>query len=232
MSPIPLIDFDEELKEEDFKKYIDAVSNEAISWNKVKEMMNYDNGIKYANESILEHKEVQAIHNLGKENWLLASGICINLQKIDEVPPFYNPPEARGEDAFFSTWLTNSKVLQIPTYHFHDSFLKYTDILNGKYPTKFIKTDIEDNVIEKRFLDASIGWIKYKPLLIYVSQKDKFEYIMNETRNRLEESIPKINKVFKNYDFSILLNELEKYNKDVEKHYQEYLKTYDIWTKI
>lgn len=232
MSPIPLIDLTEDFKEEDFKNYIDGVSNEAISWEKVKEMEDYDNGIKYADENILKHKNSNILNNLGTENWLLASGICLNLQKIDELPPFYNPPEARGEDAFFSTWLTNRKVVQVPTYHFHDSFLKYTEILKGCNPSKFSKTEVEDNMIEKRFLDASIGWIKYKPLLTYISQREQYTKIMDETKKKLEYSIPKINKVFKNHDFSILLEELEKYKNNVNKHYEEYLKTYDVWTRI
>lgn len=232
MSPIPTIDFTLDLKEEDFKKYIDAVSNEAISWEKVKQIMNYDNGIKYANEKILIENKVEEISNIGKENWLLASGICINLQKIDELPPFYNPPEARGEDTFFSTWLTNRKILQIPTYHFHDSFLKYTNILKGEYPQQFVKTEVTDDVIEKRFLEVSVGWIKYKPLLLYISDREKYRETINKTKENLEKSISKINKTFKNYDFSILLDELEKYDKDVEEHYNQYLKTYDIWSKI
>ena len=36
MSPIPPVDFNQTMKEEDFKKYIDGVSNEAVSWENVK----------------------------------------------------------------------------------------------------------------------------------------------------------------------------------------------------
>lgn len=232
MSPIPAVNFNSELRKKDFKNYINAVSNEAISWKRVKKILQYDNGIKFADENILRDKKVQAIKNLGKKNWLLGSGICINLQKIDDVPPFYNPPEARGEDTFFSTWLTNTKVLQVPTYHFHDGFLKYTDILKGQYPTKLVKIEPDEDVIGKRFLDASIGWIKYKPLLIYISQRDKYKQIINKTKKNLKKSISKINKKFKKHDFSILLEQLEKYDSNVQKHYEEYLKTYEVWTRL
>lgn len=232
MCPIPLVEFNNEFTKSDFKTYIQAVSNEAITWEKVKKMLCYDHGIKYADQRILKNKNVKDIDNIGRKNWLLGSGVCINLKKIDEVPPFYNPPEARGEDAFFSTWLTNKKVVQVPTYHFHDGFLKYTDILEKNYPKELAEVKMSDDVIVKRFLNASIGWIKYKPLLIYISQKEKYQKIMNETKIRLQKSVSKINALFKNYDFSILIDELDKYDANVEKHYNEYLKSFEIWTKL
>jgi len=39
MSPIPLIEFDSDFRKRDFKKYIEAISNEAITWEKVKTML-------------------------------------------------------------------------------------------------------------------------------------------------------------------------------------------------
>ena len=232
MSPIPLIEFDSDFRKRDFKKYIEAISNEAITWEKVKTMLSYHRGIKYADARVLKEKNIININNLGTKEWLLGSGICINLKKIDEVPPFYNPPEARGEDAFFSTWLTNCKVLQVPTYHFHDGFLKYTNILDGQYPTEFLEIKMKDDIIIKRFLDASIGWIKYKPLLTYISRRSKYKQIINETKKNLQQSIFRMNKMFNNYDFSILLDELEKYDTNVEKHYEEYIRSFEIWTKL
>lgn len=50
---------------------------------------------------------------MGTRDWLLASGICINLKNLSNIPAFYNPPEARGEDTFFSTKLGDARVLQI-----------------------------------------------------------------------------------------------------------------------
>ena len=55
---------------------------------------------------------------------------------------------------------------------------------------------------------------------------------MKETYIRLEASIPELNKLFKNEDFSFLLKDLELYNKNVKKHYNEYLKTNEIWDKL
>lgn len=232
MTPIPVTKLEKDLGEDSFKDYIDAISNEAISWKRIKEIMNREDGMMYANSKILNEKKVQIIERMGKDNWLLASGICINLTNLDRLPPFYNPPEARGEDTFFSTWLTKSKVLRVPVYHFHDSFLKYTDIINGNYPDKLDRTTLSDSSIEKRFLKASIGWIKYKPLLTYIVEKENYKQIIEETHKKLEKSIPKMNKLFNTNDFSCLIEELEKYDNNVQKHYNEYLQSFESWDKI
>ena len=127
MSPIPYVEFKNQDQEDDFRKYIDAISNEAVSWDKIKNRLKKDNMITYAEEDIINKKEVIKMEGVGVDSWLLASGICINLQHIDKIPAFYNPSDARGEDAFFSTCLKNEIVLRVPTYHFHDSFLTYTE---------------------------------------------------------------------------------------------------------
>ena len=38
----------------------------------------------------------------------------------------------------------------------------------------FKKINIKEECIETRFLKATIGWIKYKPLLLYI--KDRVSY--------------------------------------------------------
>lgn len=232
MSPIPYIEYNEIIHEEDFKDFIDGVSNEAVCWDIVKKLRNDDNGITYANSQILKENKSHEIKNIGKDNWLLASGICINLKNIENIPAFYNPPLARGEDTFFSTLLSNRKIVKVPTYHFHDGFLRYTSIIKNKYPKKLDKTSLEDNSIEQRFLKASIGWIKYKPLLLYITEKDKYKEMIEECKIKLARSIPKMNLGFKTCNFSCLLEELDKYDKNVEKHYREYLKTNKVWEDL
>lgn len=232
MSPIPYIKYDDIIHEEDFKDFIDGVSNEAVSWDVVKKGIVADNGIAYADKKILEENISNKLENVGKDNWIIASGICINLRNLKNIPAFYNPPFARGEDTFFSTLLYNKKVVTVPTYHFHDGFLKYTSILKNRYPEKLEKIALEDNSIVQRFLKASIGWIKYKPLLVYITAKDKYRDIIDECKVKLERSIPKMNSTFKVSDFSCLLEELDKYDENVEKHYKEYLRTNSVWEKL
>lgn len=232
MSPVPYIEYNDELTEDDFKNYIDAVSNDAICWDKIDEMRNNDNGMKYADENIVKNGKSKRIKELITKDCLLASGICFNLRRIENIPAFYNPPFARGEDTFLSTLLKECKVLQVPTYHFHDGFLKYTSILRDEYPEMLNKIEIKDNSVEQRFLKVSIGWIKYKPLLIYITDRKNYRQIMDETKKNLEKSISKMNAYFKSCDFSVLISELYKYDKDVRKHYNEYIKTNEVWDDL
>ena len=229
-SPVPHVELSDEETAKCFKNFIDGVSNEAVSWKKVKESMEND-GITYADETIMNEKKQVGLYRLGVEEWLLGSGLCINFKDIKKVPAFYNPPNARGEDTFFSTLLSDAKVVRVPTYHFHDGFLKYTQIMQEKYPTKLEKIKLDDKV-EKRFYDACIGWTKYKPLLLYITNKQDYQNKIKETHDKLAMSIPKINQLFPNYDFSILLQILEEYNANVTKHYKEYIRINNIWNKI
>ena len=57
-------------------------------------------------------------------------------------------------------------VYKRQVYHFHDGFLKYTNVMRGKYPKTLRKIKVEEELIPQRFLQASKGWIRYKPLLL------------------------------------------------------------------
>lgn len=228
MSPIPYIEFGKEIEEEEFKIYIEAVSNEAVSWEYIKKQMCTDKGITYAKPI----KYAKQLKNVGIENWLLGSGICLNLTRLKNIPAFYNPPFARGEDAFFSTWLNNSKVMNVPVYHFHDGFLQYIEIMEEKYPKSLKEISFDNEEIERRFLEASKGWVKYKPLLTYILEKDLYTEKMKEMKEKLQISIPKMNKVYQNLNFDCLLLDLEEYTSNVEKHYEEYIRVNEIWNYI
>lgn len=232
MSPVPYIEFGkDDIKEQTFKEYIDAVSNEAVNWESIKKNMS-DNGIAFAETDITEGKDKILLRHVGLEEWLYGSGICINLTHLDKIPAFYNPPYARGEDTFFCTLLTEARVIKVPTYHFHDGFLKYPGIVRGKYPKRFEKIPLDDDAIGERFLKASIGWIKYKPLLMYIMQRKTYLEDIAVAKEKLENSIEKINEIFPKNDFLGLVDELKKYDENVQKHYKEYLKTNDVWNRI
>ena len=235
MNPLPYIEYDENIKEEDYKKFIDGLENEVINWEKAQRTRKDNTNIEYAERDIAEHtKKCEYLDDVGKKSFVLGSGICLNLRHLDKIPAFYNPPGARGEDTFFSCalGLRDAKVLRIPIYHFHDCFLKYTSLMKEKYPKNFRRIALEDNGIEQRFLKTTIGWTKYKPLLYYITEQEDYKKIMKNTRINLEESIPKINTAFETCDFSCLLKELDEYNKNVKKHYQEFMRVTEVWDDL
>ena len=128
--------------------------------------------------------------------------------------------------------IKDAKILKIPVYHFHDGFLKYTSILRKKYPKTLRKIKVEDEQITKRFIQASRGWIKYKPLFQYITHKETYKEKIQETYEKLKTGIIEVNKLFENEDCNVLLEDLTKYDKNVKKHYNEYLKTNEIWDKL
>lgn len=228
ISPIPYVELGEEISEDDFKNYIEAISNELVSWESIKQKMIDNNGVTYSEKSIAEGKGLYEL----QQKWVAGSTLCLNLNHLDKIPAFYNPPLARGEDTFFSTLLKNAKILKIPVYHFHDGFLKYTSIIKGRYPKKLRRIKIEEENIESRFLKASKGWIKYKPLLMYIQDNENYKRNMKVAIEKLEKSVPKINELFESTNFTDLVKDLKEYDRNVEKHYKEYLKTNEIWKKM
>lgn len=232
ISPIPYVELNEDVDEEKFKCYIEALGNDIISWDSIKEKFVKNNGITYADPKIANGIGEYEIKANGAGKWVAGSTLCLNLKHLSKIPAFYNPEGARGEDTFFSTQLLNSRVIKVPVYHFHDGFLKYTNIVRGKYPKTLRKIRSSEEQIEERFFKASRGWIRYKPLLEYISNKDNYIESIEETRIQLENGIPEVNKLFDNSDFNILLTDLDEYSKNVKKHYSEYIKTNEIWNKL
>ena len=229
ISPIPYININNDIKENILKKYIEAISNDILSWDSFKNKMQLNYGISYADEKILNSELSYEIPIQGAGKWVSGSTLCLNLNHIDKIPAFYNPPDARGEDTFFSTMLDDSKVIKVPVYHFHDGFLKYTDIMDGKFPYKLEKIDNSRDNIVKRFFSASRGWIRYKPLLMYISDPNQYDENIKLVYEQLNDSIPGINKLFKNFDFTELIDNLKEYDKNVKVHYEQYQRTNAIW---
>ena len=235
MNPLPYIEYNDEIQEEDYKKFIDGLENEVINWDKAQAARLDNTSMSYAQRDIAHHKsKPYYIEDIGMKNFVLGSGICINLRHLDKIPAFYNPPGGRGEDTFFSCalGLKDAKVLRIPTYHFHDCFLKFTGLMKDKYPKVLRRIALDDNGIEQRFLKTTVGWTKYKPLLYYITENKDYKNIIDTTRKNLEDSIPKINTAFETCDFGCLLTELDDYDKNVKKHYKEFIRTTEVWDEL
>lgn len=235
INPLPYVKYDNIVTESIYKKFIEALENEVISWEKLQYMFKHDSGIGFADEEIATYKKgIEKIEEVGKTNFVLGSGICLNLTHIDKIPAFYNPPEARGEDTFFSCALgeLGSKVLRIPVYHFHDVFLKFTFLMQDKFPKNLKKITTDDSGITLRLKRTTTGWTKYKPLLYYILDKDNYRNIIEQAKNNLKESVNQVETAFKDCDLTDLPSILDEYDKNVEKHYKEYLETNRIWNKI
>jgi len=231
ISPIPYLEYNEVMNEVDFRAFIEAISNDIIKWDTLKKVME-NGGVTYADTSILTSGGAIEVKETNNAKFISGANLCINLTDPRRIYPFYNPPGARGEDTFLSTCLSERKVLRVPCYTFHDGFSTYNHLLEGVLPIqlKFIKADTEQ--ITTRFYKACLGWIRYKPLLLYITQPDLYEEKIKEMREKLQETLPKICTYFGQPDFINVLAELEKYHKNVIKHNREFLETQRIWGKI
>ena len=231
VSPVPFVEFNDNFKEEDFRSFIEAISNEIINWDSLKSIME-NGGVTYADVDVLTSNDAAEVEEMNHAKFISGANLCINLKDAKRVYPFYNPPGARGEDTFLSTCLRDRKVLRVPCYAFHDGFSTYKDLLEGLLPIrlKFIKADNEQ--VTMRFYRACIGWIRYKPLLLYITQPDSYEEKIKKMREQLYETLPKICNNFNEPNFINIAAELERYHKNVKKHYAEFIETQRIWAKI
>lgn len=232
ISPIPSLRFNNILTENDFRLFIEAISNEIVSWDVVKNNIINNKGVTYADPDIINESKVEEVKEIYGMKFISGANLCINLKNILHLPPFYNPPGARGEDTFMSTTLSEMKVLKVPCYTFHDGFLNYKNILNGILPTELQAVDSNSPIIIKRFINATLGWIRYKPLMVYITQRDKYEEIISAMHEKLELTIPKFCRYFNNNHFENILPELAHYHKKVKKHFAAFEATKTAWAKV
>ena len=233
VSPIPYFDINQEVDENILKSFIEVMSNDAFNWKELKKLIYCNKGVTYANTNILHATKPREVKLEKGGKWVWGTNLCLNLNKMkNSIPPFYNPPEARGEDTFFSTMLKNKKVLRVPVYSFHDSFQQYTEAMaSEKFPNKLIGISKKDHVNE-RFLKACLGWIRYKPLLTYIVNRENYTKTIKTMNIKLKESILDMCKVLQNNEFAQLEQELHTYNTQVKDHYKEYKHVGNTWKKV
>jgi hypothetical protein len=189
-------------------------------------------GVTYADTDILKNSEAYEVQEEKRTKFISGANLCINLKDPSRVFPFYNPPGARGEDTFLSTCLTDRKVLKVPCYAFHDGFSAYNCLMDGVLPISLKPVCADSEKIVTRFYKACIGWIRYKPLLLYITQRDAYEQKIQEMREKLNATIPKVCAYFDDVRFTRVLEEFERYNKNVLSHYGQYVEIRRIWSDI
>ena len=232
ISPIPYIEFNDVMTEGDFRLFIEAISNDIISWDSLVTLIKQYKCVSYADDDIINDAIVTEVQEANGMKFISGSNLCFNLKKTKNLPPFYNPPGARGEDTFMSTTLSDLKVLKVPCYTFHDGFSMYKNILNGVIPSTLEAMDGNTPANQKRFLHATIGWIRYKPLLVYITRRAEYPKVMEDIRAKLNKSIPKLNAFFNTTGFLKVLREFEYFSKHVEKHFEDFEETKRVWAKL
>lgn len=232
ISPIPFMAYDDQFSEGDFKVFIEAISNDIINWPKIKKILEIDKGVTFADPEIINQLATYEVVEENGLKFVSGANLSFNLKNYLNLPPFYNPPGARGEDTFLATSINKLKVLKVPCYTFHDGFSLYKNILNGVLPNKLRPIQGDTKTIVDRFLSATIGWVRYLPLLVYVTDKINFEERMIEIHSNLTNSIPKLIKYFKEPNFKKIIIEFFKYRQNVNEHSFEFENTKKTWKKL
>ncbi len=232
ISPIPKLEFNEVLTEGDFRDFIDATSNDIITWDSVKKTIIENNGVTFADADTINQRTTHEVDEIMAMKFVSGANLCFNLKRLNSLPAFYNPPAARGEDAFMSTTLTDHKVVKVPCYTFHDAFLEYKNILNGVLPVELVGVDARSPAVRQRFIRAAIGWIRYKPLLTLLTQPENYERIIEDMTEKLNSSIPKLCAYFGTSQFANIQIELERYHRNVRRHHRGFEATRRAWKNI
>lgn len=231
ISPIPYLSFNDTLPESDFRLFIEAISNDIVNWDNISALMK-NGGATYADVKILTTDKAEEVQEVNHTKFISGANLCINLTKPTRVSPFYNPPGARGEDTFLSTCLSDRKVLRVPCYTFHDGFSTYSHLMDGVLPIQLKYITADSEAVVTRFFKACIGWIRYKPLLLYITQRDEYEDKICRMRENLRTTLPQICAYFGREDFMDIAKELERYHANVKKHYSQFIRTQQAWEKI
>jgi hypothetical protein len=191
-----------------------------------------EGGISYADLNIINQETTEYVNKIGGMKYISGSNLGFNLKNLDKLFPFYNPPRARGEDTFLSTCICECNIRKVPCYTFHVGFGAYEGLLFGVLPNKLKAMRADSGMITKRFLNASIGWIRYKPLLLYITHRDNYEAEILKMKKNLTDILPKICNYFGNDGFKIILFELDYYDQHVTDHYNDFKATKAAWAKI
>lgn len=231
ISPIPKMEFNETFAESDFQLFIEAISNDILTWESVKAKI-ADGGVSFAELSIINNQEVKEVKEVGGMKFISGANLGFSFQNPDKIFPFYNPPGARGEDTFLSTCIGECTIRKVPCYTFHDVYGAYPSLLSGLLPNHLKSMHAGTASIYNRFLKACIGWIRYKPLLLYITKPKEYAQSIQRMQEILNVVIPKLCAYFGNEDFRAVLRELAFYDSHVEEHFADFEATKHAWLKV
>lgn len=231
ISPIPSLEFNQTLTEEDFRTWIQALSNDILNWDNMRKIIR-QGGVTYADTGVLVDSAAVRVPEVNHAKFIAGSNLCINLTNPMRVQPFYNPPEARGEDTFLSTCLEHREVLRVPCYTFHDGFSAYRHLMDGVLPLRLKPICANTDQVVTRFYNACVGWVRYKPLYLFITQREHYEENIRQMHKQIDSILPKLCRYFGRDDFMNISKELERYHRNVEKHYEAFQETRRAWDGV
>jgi hypothetical protein len=231
ISPIPYIQFNDKMGEDMFRQFIEAISNDIVRWDTIRKVMD-NGGVTYADTGVLVNRAVEEVPEINHSKFISGGNLCINLTDPSRVFPFYNPPGARGEDTFLATCLSERKVLRVPCYTFHDGFSTYNHLMHGVLLIRLKSIHVDNPQVVDRFYRACVGWVRYKPLLLYITQPGQYTQKIDRMRRQLALTLPYVCDYFGRSDFMGIADELERYDENVKKHYAQFLASQRIWNRI
>ena len=128
--------------------------------------------------------------------------------------------------------LEDRKVYKVPCYAFHDGFSYYSQLLEGALPIHLRPITADTPQVNTRFVNACIGWVRYKPLFTYITQPDEYDQKIKDMRGALQQTVPLMSEHFHDSRFAAIPVEFEKYTKNVNRHYARYIMAQQTWSKI
>ena len=232
ISPLPSLELDGILDADTFRRFIAAMSSDVLRWEDVQAIIQ-SGGVTYADRAVLTSNGPALVEEENHAKFITGGNLGLNLTNPAKIPPFYNPPGARGEDSFFSTCLTNCVVKRVPAYTFHDGFALYSDLLRGVLPTFLKSVSLYDSrAVTERFLRACVGWVRYKPLYTRLTRPDDWREVLDEAETALRETIPSVCAYFNDRAFADVSAQFSQYRRDVDAHLGEFERVQAFWARM
>lgn len=231
LSPVPS-DFEKNIPSEIRKKLGEALQwgNDVITSYSFFDLMNK---IKYLEEEELVSPSRPFVVESGKNGkHIYAGNMGINLKSLrsGKVPIFYTPPSARGEDTIFALQLDELEVVEVNSFIFHDPFGLYPDVFDHEFP-EFLRSIPVTDKTKERFASALVGWLKYAPILIFMTSKTEAErsHRLGEMLSKISEPTQQLAEVLDCPEINTCETVLRNYSLNVEKHLNELNTVQALW---
>ncbi len=231
VSPIPDVVFDDVLGVGDFRLFVEAVSNDIVTWKSIAGRF-AAGGLTFASHKIIDSDKFIVVEEINGLKFISGGNLGLNLATSGNLSPFFNPPGARGEDTFLSSSISGCDVRKIPVYTFHDGFGSFPFLLKGVLPKRLDPVGAGDFGSDARFLGAAKGWVKYRPLLLYIIDRKHFDVKISQMREALMVIAPTFAEFFGDEDFADVVGVLDYYVNRVEEDFAAFTSGGEAWSRM